>query len=102
MAKENGEKKDRAALIILPIFLGAGALWYFLRRKVDVDPELAILYGKVTDAETAAGIKDINVNCNGYTGKTNSAGDYQIINIEPGTYDVMFTDPLGRYQAMVV
>lgn len=97
MAKVNEKEKDKKALIILPILLGAGAVWLFLRRKV-ADPDKAILFGKVTDAGTLAGIQGINVACDGYTGKTNTGGDYQIINIPPGTYSVTFTDPLGRYQ----
>lgn len=102
MAKVNEKEKDKKALIILPIFLGAGALWFFLRRKVVADPDKAILFGKVTDADTLAGIKGINVNCDGYTGKTDAAGNYQIINIPPGTYSVTFTDPLGRYEPQAV
>lgn len=86
------EKKDRAALIILPIFAGAAA-WFFLRRRASADPNKAILFGTVTDLETGQGIKDVAVNCNGYTGKTDSQGDYQIINIEPGSYAVQFTHP---------
>jgi len=100
MAKD--EEKEKKGLLIIPIFLGAGALWYFLRRKVAADPDKATVFGKVTDAESGAGIGGIHVACNGYAGTTNSAGDYQIINIEPGTYDLMFTDPLGRYMTRVV
>ena len=102
MAKVNDEEKDKKALIILPIFLGAGALWYFFRRKVVADPDKAILFGKVADADTLAGIQDIDVNCNGYAAKTNIGGEYQIINIPAGTYSVTFTDPLGRYQPQAV
>ena len=90
-------EKDKKALIIVPIVLGAGALWFFLRRKVAADPDKAILFGKVTDAYSLAGIKGIDVSCDGYAAKTNGGGDYQIINIPPGTYSVSFTDPLGRY-----
>lgn len=102
MAKVNEKEKEKKALIILPIFLGAGALWLFLRRKVAADPDKAILFGKVTDADSLAGIQGIDVNCDGYAAKTNAGGDYQIINIQPGTYSVTFMDPLGRYEPQVV
>ena len=102
MAKVNEKEKEKKALIILPIFLGAGALWLFLRRKVAADPDKAILFGKVTDAYSLAGIQGIDVNCDGYAAKTNDGGDYQIINIPPGTYSVTFMDPLGRYEPQEV
>lgn len=98
MAKVNEKEKDKKALIILPILLGAGAVWLFLRRKVAADPNKAILFGQVVNADTLAGIQGIDVNCNGHAAKTNGGGDYQIINIPPGTYSVIFTDPLGRYE----
>ena len=95
-------EKEKKALIILPIALGAGLAWFFLRRKVVADPDKAILFGKVTDAGTLAGIQGVDVNCNGHTAKTNSGGDYEIINIPPGTYSVTFTDSLGRYEPQAV
>jgi len=99
MATEDKEKEKKAALIIIPIGLGAFLLWWFTRR---VDPNKAILYGLVTDAETEAAISDIDVNCDGYAGKTNANGEYVITNIPPGTYSVTFTDPYGRYQSAAV
>lgn len=101
MARDEGDRKARA---ILPI-VGAGAiaaLLLLLRRRVASDPDKATLYGKVRDADTNHPIQGINVACNGYTGETNASGDYRIINIEPGTYDVLFTDPLERYEPLVV
>jgi len=79
----------------------AGALILALKAKGQ-EPDMAMLYGLVTDAETGLPIKDINVNCNGYTGKTNARGEYQIINIEPGLYPVTFFDPLGRYASLTL
>lgn len=102
MAKVNEKEKEKKALIILPILLGAGAVWLFFRRKVVPDPDKAILFGKVTDADTLAPIQGIDVNCNGHAAKTNGGGDYQIINIPAGTYSVTFTDPLSRYEPQVV
>ena len=85
------EKKDKAALVILPIFLGGAAAWYFFSRKVSADPNKAILFGRVTDVVTGDPIQGVTVNCNGYTRQTNSQGEYEIINIEPATYLVQFT-----------
>jgi|GEM_PF-1601952 len=85
------EKKDRAALIILPIVGGIAALWYFLTRKVSADPDKAILFGTVVDSSNGLPIKGVNVACDGYTGQTNAAGDYEIINIPPGEYGVTFS-----------
>lgn len=89
--------KDKIAIAIGGGIALAASLIYALRTRAE-DPDKAILFGQVIDSVTTEPIKDINVNCNGYTGKTNSTGDYRIINIEPGTYSVTFTDPLGRYE----
>lgn len=62
-------------------------------------PDKAILYGVVKDAQTHTLIEGINVNCDGYTDITAPDGSYRIENISPGTYSVIFTDPLGRYEA---
>lgn len=72
-------------------------IWAFRARA---EPDKAILEGTVTDIYSTEPIKDILVSCNGYTGETN--GNYRIINIEPGTYPVTFTDPLGRYAPLTV
>jgi hypothetical protein len=104
MAKTKKEEERDKALPIVVIF-GAGvaglAIWLLLGRR-KIDPEKAILFGTVTDAETQAGIPNINVVCDGYTAKTDAGGDYTITNIPPGTYSVSFTDPFGRYQPVTV
>jgi len=101
MARQEDRKPER---VIVPVTIGAAAVaaWLLLRRRAAADPDKAILYGKVTDIETDQPIQGIDVACNGYTDKTDASGDYKIINIEPGTYDVMFTDPLERYEPKVV
>jgi hypothetical protein len=99
MAAIKEEKRgDKAALLIFPIGLGALLLWW----KKRLDPNKAILYGVVTDAETLAPLVNINVNCDGYTGKTNAAGEYTIVNIPAGEYSVTFTDPSGQHEGVVV
>ena len=101
MAKpKEEEKKDKAGLILIPLFgVGAFLVWLFRKKP---NPDLAILYGHVTDVETQQGIPNINVECNGYTGKTDASGQYSIINIEPGTYIVSFTDPQGQYESVTI
>lgn len=101
MATKTEEEKKEKLIPILLLF-GLGGLVAWLTRKPGIDPTKAILYGVVTDADTGAGIADIQVNCDGYTATTNENGDYTIINIEPGSYTVTFTDPFGRYQPQTV
>ncbi|GAI43185.1 unnamed protein product, partial [marine sediment metagenome] len=50
--------------------------------------------------DTGLAIKNINVDCDGYTGKTDAAGNYQIINIPPGQYTVTFSG--AGYETLVV
>jgi len=92
--------EDKKALAVGAGVAVAAAL--LLVRKTHAEPDKAILFGQVTDAETGDPVNNINVSCNGYIGKTNSAGSYRIINIEPGTYDVTFTDPYGQYATLVI
>ena len=60
--------------------------------------DMAVLYGKVTDAKSGAAIEGIQVSCNSYSGTTEADGRYRIENILPGDHAVTFTDPLGRYE----
>ena len=93
--KTKEEEKKKAVPII--IILGLGGLAAWLLRPKPIDPNKAILYGRVTNIVTQEGISNINVDCDGYTAKTDSNGEYRIINIPPGTYSVTFTDQYGRY-----
>ncbi|MGQ9545962.1 MAG: carboxypeptidase-like regulatory domain-containing protein [Dehalococcoidia bacterium] len=101
MPNTKEEEKKKAIPIIIG-FLGGVAALLLWRRKVTAQPDKAILYGQVTDAETGNSIQNIHVNCDGYTGKTDVNGNYRIINIPAGTYTVTFTDPSGRYEPMIV
>ena len=65
-------------------------------------PSTAVLYGTVTDKVTGLPIDAILVSCNGYTDTTAPDGTYRIENIMPGTYAVVFTDPLGQYDEKVI
>jgi len=104
MAKtKEEEERDKALPIVGILGLGAaGALAWWLLRKPKPEPDKAILFGLVTDAETHEGISNINVDCDGCKGKTDANGQYSIINIPPGSYMVTFTDPSGRYEAATI
>jgi hypothetical protein len=65
-------------------------------------PDTAVLYGQVTDAQSGAAIKGIQINCDNYSSVTEADGQYRIESIPPGDYAVTFTDPLGRYETKEV
>jgi len=65
-------------------------------------PGLATLWGIVTDADTGTPIEGIEVSLNGLTATTCVKGRYEFLNVEPGTYSLVFTDPLGRYETQEV
>ena len=94
---EKGKEKKIAA----GTALGALLLYLLLRRRAP-SPGTAILEGMVIDDETAAPIPGIQVACNGYGGETGANGRYGIADIPPGTYTVIFTDPLARYETQVI
>lgn len=96
----NKQDKKKAAGIGAGIALILGIV--LCRRAHAQQPDKAMLYGLVTDIETGNPISGIDVNCNGYTAKTTGLGNYQILNIEPGTYSVTFTDPHGRYEPITI
>ena len=97
----NDTEKDKKALVILPIFLVGGLAYYFWKRSAgaepppEPEPDKATLYGVVTDAVTGQAIGGVNVDCDGpdgaYSALTASNGMYQLQNIEPGSYEVVFT-----------
>ena len=66
-------------------------------------PEKATLWGVVSDATTGSPVAGINVALNSLSTTTDSAGKYEFLNIEPGTYaSLTFTDPQGRYETLVL
>ena len=104
MAKtKEEEERDKALPIVAILGLGAASAlaWWFL-RKPKPEPDKAILFGIVTDAETHQPIANINVDCDGYGAKTDPKGQYNMINIPPGSYTVTFTDPSGRYEPATI
>ena len=98
--KPTEKKEEKKAIPILMILgLGGLAAWLLRRR---IKPGTAVLYGSVTDIETNLGIPNIQIHCDGYTTRTNANGEYEIINIPPGTYSVSFTDPTGQYEGVTI
>ena len=94
---EKGKEKKIAAGTAI-----AALILYFLLRGRAPSPGTAILEGMVIDDETAAPIQGIQVACNGYGDETGANGRYSIADITPGTYTVIFTDPLAHYETKVI
>lgn len=65
-------------------------------------PGLATLWGIVTDANTGNPIEGIDVSLGDWSATTTSDGRYEFADVEPGTYTLIFSDPLGRYQTKEV
>jgi len=65
-------------------------------------PGLATLWGMVTDAITGEPIKGIEITLNGWSYTTGTDGRYEFAEIEPGTYSLIFSDPLGRYEPLTI
>ena len=84
--------------------LAALALLFFWVKKAGAQlPEKATLWGIASDATTGSPVAGINVALGSYSTSTDSSGKYEFLNIEPGTYaSLTFTDPLGRYETLVL
>lgn len=66
-----------------------------------VPEELASVYGTVVRADTGAVLPGVLVEVGtAYAGYTNSAGYFEITNIEPGTYTVRFS--LAGYETVTI
>lgn len=99
-------EKDKEKKIIAGAIAGGLALLLLLLKRGEAAPPpppgMANLYGKVTDTQTGQAIQGIQVSFNGYSGVTESDGYYLVESITPGKYEVTFSDPLGRYETLVV
>lgn len=100
-------EKDKKKIIAGAGILGGAGLAFLLLRRGKAappppPPDKATLWGTVKDAQTNKGINGISINCNGYIATTESNGYYALENIEPGTYTVLFSDPLGRYEPLTI
>jgi len=69
---------------------------------VYVPPETATLYGSVTDADTGYALNGVLVEVveTGFSGYTDSSGNYEIANIPLGTYSIRFS--LTDYETLVI
>jgi len=95
------KQTKKKALIGVGVVGAVGLAAYLLTRPAHAEPPpgLALLYGKVTDADTAQPISGIVASVgDGYTDQSDNSGNYLVQNIQPGTYPVFFTDPLERYE----
>jgi len=69
---------------------------------VYVPPETATLYGAVIDANTGNTLGGVLVEVveTGFSGYTDSSGNYEIANIPLGTYSIRFS--LTGYETLVI
>lgn len=79
----------------MSVTLEAGETRELSVSLVPITPAPASLYGRVTDSETGYGIEGVTVEVVGMAlyGHTDSAGNYTIPEIPPGTYTIRFTHP---------
>ena len=98
---DNDTKKAIAVIGIAT--LGVGAALYFTKdTAADPDVGLATLWGTVQDAETDEKLSGINVSLGLNMTTTDSNGKYEFVNIEPGSYMLVFTDPSGEYEMLEI
>lgn len=82
----------------MPITLEPGANKHLPVHLTPLPPELATLYGKVTDADSptvpvVGAVIQITGPGGTYSDTTDGNGDYEITGIEPGIYDGIVTHP---------
>ena len=84
-------KKDRTGIFAIGIAAAATlVVWLVSKARAEPEPGLANLYGKVTDSATGQSILGALVTLNGQQAQTDSSGNYKFLNLEPGTYQVVF------------
>lgn len=82
-------------LLIVGGVVIAGA--YALSKLLAEKPKPG-LYGLVVDALTGDPIEGIVATLNSAETTTDLNGKFQFLNITPGTYTLILTDPAGRYR----
>jgi len=103
--KSSGTKK--ATIGVVAAGAVAAAIFYFLGKKPSPPPpppppDKANLWGIVTDSQSSAVLSGREVSCDSYSAVTDTNGRYEILSIEPGTYGIIFTDPLGNYETLTL
>ena len=91
---ESKKAKDRIAAITA---LALAAL-YFWKKKPP--PGKATLWGIVTDASTGKPISGIESALDSFGVTTDIDGRYEVLEVEPGAYNLVFTDPLASYEPL--
>jgi len=93
----------KAIAILGTAAVGVGAVLYFT-KDTPVDPNVgfATLWGTVQDSETGEKLEGINVSLGLNMITTDSNGKYEFVNIEPGSYMLVFTDPSGEYEMLEI
>ena len=85
----------------LAILAVIGIAIYFLAKKVEAAPSadgMASVEGTVKDEVTRQPLSGVFVGMDGLRGLTDANGYYEISNISPGTYDIVFSKA-GYYPA---
>jgi len=103
MPKRELTKTEKGVLLG---FFGALGAFFGIRELLkaappEPEPKLATLWGIVTGADTGKPIEGIEVSLDSWVLFTPSNGRYEFANVEPGTYNLRFFDPMGRYETLV-
>jgi len=93
----------KAIAIVGTVAVGVGAVLYFTKDSAaDPDVGFATLWGTVQDSETGEKLEGINVSLGLNMITTDSNGKYEFVNVEPGSYMLVFTDPSGEYEMLEI
>jgi len=95
------EKKKEVGIAWIIALIVAAIAW-MKAKAAPPEPGLATLWGIVTDASTGKSISGIEASLNSLPITTGTDGRYEFANVEPGTYSLVFTDPMGRYETLEV
>ena len=99
-------ERSKAIAIIVAVIAAIVAIVAYLTKKVTPPPtpppDRATLWGIVTDASTGKPISGIEAALDSFGVITGVDGRYEFPEVEPGTYNLVFTDPLDRYEPLTV
>ena len=100
-------ERSKAIAIIVAVIAAIVAIVAYLKKKVTPPPtppppDRATLWGIVTDASTGKPIGGIEAALDSFGVTTGVDGRYEFLEVEPGTYNLAFTDPLGKYEPLTL